>query len=294
MASALFTNSKALAYAPQLSESFDVIDSSEGIKNGIDNPQQTFIPVYDEWGDLSIATQIFSESGQYYYVVTSPITHETTIKAADELFYLPPEQDLQGAPLHQNWETLKGVSLSTLAESTVSLRDLADDMGLYGSGPAINSNDEAYTDINDYRETFMPVYDADNNLFVAIRSFTADGKYKYLLVDPFTLDVSVQPESEVHYRPSDEHPDNPVPPYTVEEELEATPYRSTLATARDIASEPAYPIQQGGIEHALGDVDGMFITVDMDPSRREWSKDFFEDLINIADVKGSLHRLGLA
>jgi hypothetical protein len=115
--------------------------------------------------------------------------------------------------------------------------------------------------ITEYRVIRQPVSDAAGRPLVAIRSFNSNGVAHLLLVDPVTLVSSDRPASQIKFL--------------------AVPLPVALGSTRfmkalDRYSSPPYRLQNGGATRAEGQVDGMFLTVDLCPSKRPFERKLFE------------------
>jgi hypothetical protein len=103
---------------------------------------------------------------------------------------------------------------------------------------------------------------------LAIRSFISGDKQRsYLIVNPQSLESHIVLASEV----------------TI---LKEFPSQSHLAETIARTTAPPYRLQNHGLAHSLRSVSGMFLTVDLCPSRRPFEKGLFESLAAIATTKG--------
>lgn len=111
--------------------------------------------------------------------------------------------------------------------------------------------------ITEYRVIRQPVSDAAGRLRVAIRSYNSDGVAHLLVIDPVTF---------LSY-------DLPAAPLTLSDAaLGATPFLKAL----DRYSSAPYRLQNGGAIRAQTEVDGIFLTVDLCPSKRPFERELFE------------------
>lgn len=115
--------------------------------------------------------------------------------------------------------------------------------------------------ITDYRVIRRTVSDATGRQLVAIRSFNADGVPRLLAVDPRLMASFDLPASLL--KPS---------PDSADAALEATPYLKAL---RRYNSAP-FRLQNGGATRAQTAVDGVFLTVDLCPSKRPFERELFQ------------------
>lgn len=115
--------------------------------------------------------------------------------------------------------------------------------------------------ITGYRDIFQPCYDGAGELRFAIRRYEASGKPQVLLVNPRTFETAVAPISSLKVFEA---------PVGLAQ-IRATPFDRALTRY----SSPPYRLQNHGAVRADLPVDGMFLTVDMCPSRRPFEKEFF-------------------
>jgi hypothetical protein len=134
--------------------------------------------------------------------------------------------------------------------------------------------------ITNYRPTFLSVLDQQGRLQIVIRLFNQDQKLHVLLVDPYTLTTSRSPFSNLTLR----KPPSPgnLPGYFTWKEIEGMPYMRLIKHC----TTSSYPLQNGGIKHALTEVSGFFLTVDMCPSVKPFEREFFEKLISFKPISG--------
>lgn len=115
--------------------------------------------------------------------------------------------------------------------------------------------------ITDYRVIRQTGTDEAGKVRVAIRSFNSDGVPHLLVVNPFTLETWNLPAALFHTggAPADAA-------------IYSTPYIRAIATS---TSAP-YPLQNDGATRAEKVADGVFLTVDLCPSRRPFERELFE------------------
>ncbi len=124
--------------------------------------------------------------------------------------------------------------------------------------------------ITDYHQTFVPGYNQQNELRIAVRMYYLDKTLYYLAVNPQTFTTEAIPvanfrlKKTVRYAPIDD--------------LMATPY---LRAAAKYSLAP-YPLQNDGMTHAETALNGFFLTVDLCPSSKPFEKEFFEALVNLS------------
>lgn len=124
--------------------------------------------------------------------------------------------------------------------------------------------------ITNYRPIFTPYYDKNNGLRIAIREYLRDNKPFFLLVNPQTFSTEIASAS--HFRKAIT---NSNAGFYVLEEIRNTPYGKALLRY----TEPPYRLQNYGITHAEHPVSGVFLTIDMCPSRKLFEKSFFTQLV---------------
>jgi len=123
--------------------------------------------------------------------------------------------------------------------------------------------------ISNYQAIFIPYYDARGELSIAIRKFNRDYGLYYLSVNPFTFATQIVQARKVDLsRP-------------LLDRITNTPYQRALLV---YTGEP-YSLQNGGITHAKADVDGVFLTIDMCPSRKPFERNFFNALIKLVKLR---------
>ncbi|WP_237754274.1 polysaccharide deacetylase [Geobacter sp. OR-1] len=120
--------------------------------------------------------------------------------------------------------------------------------------------------ITEYRPTTVACRLDNGAKQLAIRSFRKEGVPYYLLVDLNSLATRTAPASSVR-------------PIT-----EAGPPSFSDILAKNTA--PPYKLQNFGLTHAMTNPSGMFLTVDLCPSKRPFEKGAFEALAAIASKSG--------
>ena len=116
------------------------------------------------------------------------------------------------------------------------------------------------TQISDYRAIRQPVRDRAGRSGLAIRSFKADGVAHLLVIDPVRLTSSDLPASLLQAADP------------AAAALDSTPFLKALQRY----SSPPYLLQNAGATHAQSAVPGVFLTVDLCPSRRPFERELFE------------------
>ncbi len=122
----------------------------------------------------------------------------------------------------------------------------------------LSSGLKASEKVSDYKSVFRPFYDDDGKLEIAIRDFNLGSVPESLTVDPYTFKTGIIKRGK---RAVKSAPDK---------DWKDTPYVKALY--RYAAGDR---LQNGGIHEGEGSYDGVFITVDMCPSKRPFDKDLF-------------------
>ena len=125
--------------------------------------------------------------------------------------------------------------------------------------------------IIDYQPIIQAGYDSSGKVRIAIRQFRKDDAPFLLLVDPFSLQTSTVAAASFIMRGG-------VSPET----LRASPFFKAL---EHYGGSPC-TIQNHGAVHARQPVQGMFLTVDMCPSRKPFEKTFFAYLAGLPQTDG--------
>lgn len=128
-----------------------------------------------------------------------------------------------------------------------------------------------------YTATFIPCFDQNNNLFIAIRTYFYNGKPYYLVVNPATFETQAAPVTNFKSRMVTSDPT--IPGYYTMAALKGTPYVNALSQY----FSPPYHLKNYGIVHAAHPVDGYFLTVDMCPSVKPFEQAFFSMLVRKSD-----------
>jgi hypothetical protein len=116
--------------------------------------------------------------------------------------------------------------------------------------------------ITGYQPVAINCLDSTGARQLAIRSFSKAGTPYYLLVDQENLATRIAPTSSV--KPA---------------AAAAPPPLNDILTKKTL---PPYSVQNFGLKHAMKSVSGMFLTVDLCPSKRPFEKGMFEALANIS------------
>ena len=116
--------------------------------------------------------------------------------------------------------------------------------------------------ITDYRVIRQPVTDRAGRGLLAIRSFKSDGAARLLLVDPATLLSYDLPAGSVTSCSA--------------ESADPAACSTRLGKALQRYNSAPYRLQNGGATRAEAEVDGLFLTVDLCPSKRPFERELFE------------------
>jgi hypothetical protein len=115
--------------------------------------------------------------------------------------------------------------------------------------------------ISNYRVIRESVTDAAGKARVAIRSFDSDGVPHLLVVDPASLETADLPASAL--RPAGAAADRGLA-------------KSRYLTAVERHTSAPFPLQNDGATRAEKACDGVFLTVDLCPSKRPFERELFE------------------
>jgi len=125
--------------------------------------------------------------------------------------------------------------------------------------------------ITDYQVVSRAALGPEGNTLLVTRSLRRDGVPLLLAVDPHTFRTALYPPAQIRMLPS--------PPSTA---LAGTPFENALA----LETAPPYRLQNQGARHALGRREGIFLTVDLCPSRRAFERELFETTAHLPQGKG--------
>lgn len=132
--------------------------------------------------------------------------------------------------------------------------------------------------ITDYHQIFIPCYDKNGNLLIAIRMYFIGATPYYLVVNPYTFATESAPAANFKNR-NISSKGNTTPGYYTWDQIKNTPYMKVLFR---YTSGP-YPMNNYGVTHAEHAVNGEFLTVDMCPSAKPFEEQFFKALVAIAN-----------
>lgn len=132
-------------------------------------------------------------------------------------------------------------------------------------------------EINNYIPIFLPLYDNYNQLKIAIRSYDKAQIPHLVLVDPYTLKTQV---AQAATTKSILGASKTLPVFiSLPPTLNNTPYINALQKY----VLPPYKLQNYGAAAALYKTNGVFLTIDMCPSTKEFAKSFFEKLLSLRE-----------
>ncbi|MBI5598719.1 MAG: polysaccharide deacetylase [Deltaproteobacteria bacterium] len=139
--------------------------------------------------------------------------------------------------------------------------------------------------ISAYRGIFKPFNLSDGKFRIAIRQFNRKGKQELLTVDPSTFETFVEDASGVDFSKAGQ-PARPAggPSRTAggyEKTLNASPFIKALTRY----SAPPVRLQNHGITKAENTRGGVFLTVDLCPSKRPFDRDMFLAAIEFSGDK---------
>lgn len=109
--------------------------------------------------------------------------------------------------------------------------------------------------ISSYKPIFIPFNDANGQLHIALRSFEQDGHPEYLIVSPDTLETEVKMTTEID------------------------PFLSKKVSEKRVSqSRFMRLISSGEIRHSGSEGDGLFLTVDLCPSKKPFVREVITQL----------------
>ena len=133
--------------------------------------------------------------------------------------------------------------------------------------------------ITNYHSIFVPYFTKNGSLLIATRMYFREKISYLLLVNPYTFATEIVSTASVHLQKVC-HPSYCIDAAT--SKIKATPYIKALLRY----TSPPYLLQNYGIAQAGTSVNGVFLTVDMCPSKRPFEKQFFSRLIAQAKQTG--------
>jgi len=133
--------------------------------------------------------------------------------------------------------------------------------------------------IKGYRSVFKAGRDSSGNICIAIRHYAINTVTYFLLVNPCTLETSVAPAATLDFSggiPADKLYDSP------------------FVKALDRHTSPPFKLQNHGATHSDLPAEGLFLTVDMCPSKRPFERAFFETVAGLARQNGQATPVAIA
>lgn len=143
----------------------------------------------------------------------------------------------------------------------------------------VNTSAQQIPLVSHYHSIFVPYYNENGSLRIAIRMYFREKIPYLLLVDPYTFATKLVPAVSVHLKKVCH------PSYCTEAaitRIKETPYAKALLR---YTSSP-YRLQNYGVVQADNPVNGVFLTIDMCPSSRSFEKQFFSQLAAQAKQTG--------
>ena len=130
--------------------------------------------------------------------------------------------------------------------------------------------------INDYQRIFLPVYNANGKLMIAIRVFKMNDVPSFLIVDPTTLETKATPINLFFPRNSSQ---KKKPGYFTQWNVASTRYYQLL----NKNTAAPYLSENQGITHTTNTTSkGNILTIDLCPSSKPFEADFFNKLVAIS------------
>lgn len=123
------------------------------------------------------------------------------------------------------------------------------------------------TVIEGYHPIFKPFYNERQELKIAIRQYRIGSVSHLLILDPFSFETTTVLAQQIIFRKEP-------PP---EDRLKSTPFIGALSKH----TSPPYPYQNDGVVQADHPVNGMFLTIDLCPSKRFLDKILFEKTMSL-------------
>ncbi len=132
-------------------------------------------------------------------------------------------------------------------------------------------------DISDYRPVFKPYYEG-KAIKVAVRQFERKGKGYILSLDPYSFETIVKEAGDAGLK------------WGVKaEEVENTPFMKAL----DRHTSHQEGLQNMGIKEG-GAAQGVFLTIDMCPSKKVFDRDLFESTLSLPQFKSAPAPIAIA
>lgn len=126
--------------------------------------------------------------------------------------------------------------------------------------------------ISGYKAIFRPCRDSAGHLAVAIRQFLLGSDSHLLLVNPTTLETALVPAAATSPASAEDA-----------ESVARSPFVAALAR---LTANPK--LQNAGLVHAESPQPGVFLTVDMCPSKKPFEKEMFVAVGNLSGKEGAV------
>lgn len=117
-----------------------------------------------------------------------------------------------------------------------------------------------------YANSFTPYYAKDKKIRIAIRRFTYGAKEKLLVVDPYTFDTFITDAASID---------------TSQEVKRDALSRTPFVRALERYTAPDGKLHNSGIVKGEDETGGLFLTVDLCPSRKEFDKELFTSTMEL-------------
>ncbi len=135
------------------------------------------------------------------------------------------------------------------------------------TGPSASAAQEKAINISGYNAVFMPFHDRSGRIKIAVRSFTQESKEKILAIDAETF------ETEILERAALNAGDVP------KVRLAKTPFMKALEKYTEVRDND----NRNGIKHGEDSaLNGVFLTIDLCPSKKALDKGLFQRTIQLA------------
>jgi peptidoglycan/xylan/chitin deacetylase (PgdA/CDA1 family) len=126
--------------------------------------------------------------------------------------------------------------------------------------------------ISDYQRTYVPVYNKDGVLVIAIRMFKRNNVPSFLIVNTQSLKTSVYPMTQIYLQAGKNRG-------RAAWQIASTRYSQLL----ERHSSRPYKIQNYGVTHGEDHLSGHILTIDLCPSTAVFEKDFFKQIAALSD-----------
>lgn len=143
--------------------------------------------------------------------------------------------------------------------------------------------------ITNYHSIFAFGYNKHSSLRIAIRMYHLGKKPYLLLVNPYNFATEIVPFSSISLKNIPQVNGLNYYNHYLPLEIKNTPYVKALIRY----TSPPYPLQNYGITHTDHLLEGVFLTVDMCPSKKSFEKTFFQRLVIQTKQTGQVVPLGI-